>query len=112
MIVPGVDTRSSVEDLIGVPTTGGVQTESGFYYIQSDVKTFGYRAPEVIDRQVLAISFDAQDVVQNIETYGLSDGQVVPLARRVTRSGDGDISFIRKLFGNIGGLSAEQLLGG
>jgi hypothetical protein len=49
-------------------------------------------------------------VVQNIERFGLEDGQVVPLARRITRSGDGDISFIRKLFGNIGALNAADFL--
>lgn len=111
-IVVGVDTRDTIEDVVGAPTTSGVLNSSGFYYVKSDVRHFAYRAPEVIDREVLAISFDADGVVTNIERYGLQDGQVVPLARRITRSGDGDISFVRKLFGNIGRLSAEDLLGG
>jgi len=109
-IVVGIDNRATVEDLVGVPTTSGVLNAGGYYYIQSTMKQFAWRAPEVTDRQVLAISFDAEGVVTNIERYGLEDGQVVPLARRITRSGAGDISFIRKLFGNIGGLSAEDLL--
>jgi outer membrane protein assembly factor BamE (lipoprotein component of BamABCDE complex) len=109
-IVPGVDTRGTVEDLVGVPSTSGTLNESGFYYIESDIRHFAWRAPEVVDREVLAITFDSDGVVQNIERYGLQDGQVVPLARRITRSGDGDIGFIRKLFGNIGGLNAADLL--
>jgi len=111
-IVPGVDTRATVEDLVGVPSTSGALNESGYYYIQSDMSTFAWQAQKVVDRTVVAITFDQDGVVENIETYGLQDGQVVPLARRITRSGDGDISFIRKLFGNIGGLNAGQLLGG
>ena len=107
-IVPGVDTRGTVEDVIGVPSTSGTLNESGFYYIESDIRHFAWRRPEVVDREVLAITFDNTGVVENIERYGLQDGQVVPLARRITRSGDGDIGFIRKLFGNIGGLNAEQ----
>jgi outer membrane protein assembly factor BamE (lipoprotein component of BamABCDE complex) len=109
-IVPGVDTRGTVEDLIGVPSTSGTLNESGFYYIESDVRHFAWKAPEVVDREVLAITFDSAGVVQNIERFGLEDGQVVPLARRITRSGDGDISFIRKLFGNIGALNAADFL--
>jgi outer membrane protein assembly factor BamE (lipoprotein component of BamABCDE complex) len=109
-IVPGVDTRGTVEDLIGVPSTSGTLNESGFYYIESDVRHFAWKAPEVVDREVLAITFDSGGVVQNIERFGLEDGQVVPLARRITQSGDGDISFIRKLFGNIGGLNAADFL--
>jgi outer membrane protein assembly factor BamE (lipoprotein component of BamABCDE complex) len=107
-IVPGVDTRTTVEDLIGVPSTSGTLNDSGFYYIESDIRHFGWRRPEVVDREVLAISFDGDGVVQNIERYGLEDGQVVPLTRRITRSGDGDIGFIRKLFGNIGGINAAD----
>lgn len=110
-IVPGVDTRGSVEDLVGVPTTSGVLNESGFYYVESRIEAIGPFKPTVTDREVVAITFDEAGVVTGIERYGLQDGRIVPLVRRVTVSGDGDISFIRKLFGNIGGLSAGQLLG-
>jgi outer membrane protein assembly factor BamE (lipoprotein component of BamABCDE complex) len=110
-IVPGVDTRATVEDLVGVPTSAGVLNDSGFYYIQSQVRHYGWNRPEVIDREVVAVSFDSAGVVENITTYGWEDGKVVALNRRVTKSGDGEISFIRKLFGNIGGLSLSGLTG-
>lgn len=110
-IVPGVDTRASVEDLVGVPNAAGVLDNSGYYYIESEVRHFAWQRPEVVDRQIVAITFDNAGVVDNVVTYGLEDGRVVPLSRRVTETSDGDISFIRKLFGNIGGLSAGQLLG-
>ncbi|MCL3882826.1 outer membrane protein assembly factor BamE [Marivita sp. GX14005] len=109
-IVPGVDTRATVEDMIGVPSTSGTLKDSGFYYVESDVRHFAWQRPEVVNREVLAITFDGAGVVQNIERYGLRDGRVVPLTRRITRSGDGDIGFIRKLFGNIGGLNAADFL--
>jgi outer membrane protein assembly factor BamE (lipoprotein component of BamABCDE complex) len=111
-IVPGVDTRASVEELIGVPTASGVLNDSGFYYIESNVKQFGWQRPSVVDRQILAITFDTAGVVENITTYGLEDGKVVPLSRRVTKSADSNISFIRKLFGNIGGLNLGDAFGG
>ncbi|GAA4227987.1 outer membrane protein assembly factor BamE [Sagittula sp. NFXS13] len=110
-IVPGIDTRATVEDVIGVPNASGVLNNSGYYYIQSEVKHFAWQKPTVTDRQIVAITFDPAGVVENIESYGLDDGKVVPLSRRVTRTSDGDISFIRKLFGNIGGLNVGQLLG-
>ncbi len=110
-IVPGVDTRATVEDLVGVPTASGVQDGSGYYYIQSELRQQAWRAPEIIDRKVVEIAFDDLGVVRNITTYGLEDGQVVPLARRITRSGERNISFIRQLFGNIGGFDAGQLFG-
>lgn len=108
-IIVGIDTRDTVAETIGVPTTGGVRDNSGYYYIQSRVKTFAYRAPAVVDREILAIYFDDSGVVENVVTYGLEDGRVVRLSRRVTQSGDNKLSFIRQLFGNIGGLSLESL---
>ncbi len=110
-LVVGVDTRASVEELFGVPTVSGVAADSGYYYIRSDMRNFAWRAPEEINREVLAVSFDPAGVVTNIERYGLEDGIVVPISRRVTENGSGDIGFIRKLFGNIGRVSAEDLLG-
>lgn len=108
-IVEGLDTRATVEDVVGAPTASGVTNGGGFYYVETEVRHFAWKRPEVIDRQVLAITFDDSDVVQNIVSYGLEDGQVVPLQRRVTKSGDGDIGFIRKLFGNIGGINISGL---
>ena len=109
-VVVGVDTRDTVAESIGVPTTSGVRNDTGYYYIRSQVRHFAARRPEVVDRTVLAIYFDGSGVVQDIVTYGLEDGRVVPISRRVTRSGDSKLSFIRQLFGNIGGFSLEGLL--
>ncbi len=101
-LVVGVDTRASVEDVVGSPTAGGVLEGGNFYYVRSTVKTFGPRRPEVVDRQVLAISFDEAGVLQNIESFGLEDGRVVTLSRRVTDSNISNVSFLRQLLGNIG----------
>lgn len=110
-IVVGVDTRASVEESIGTPATSGVVNESGFYYVRSQRRTLGALAPKVIERQVVAISFNEAGVVTNIERFGLERGQVVPLARRVTTPGVRDTSFLRQLLGNIGRFNPAGLSG-
>ena len=110
-IVVGVDTRASVEETIGTPSTAGVVNDSGFYYVRSRKRTFGALAPKEVERRVLAISFDGAGVVRNIETFGLERGQVVPLARRVTTPGVRDNSFLRQLLGNIGRFNPAGLGG-
>ncbi|UMA66424.1 outer membrane protein assembly factor BamE [Roseivivax marinus] len=109
-IVPGIDTRDTVTEVIGVPSSAGVLNDSGYYYISSTMSRFAWRAPQVVDREVVAISFTDGGVVRGIERYGLEDGRVVPLTRRVTDNAGGDIGFIRRLFGNIGRLQASDLL--
>lgn len=109
-IIVGVDTRDSVSEVVGPPSTAGVVRDGAYYYIQSRVRHFAYRAPEVVDREVVAISFDTRGVVANIERFGLEDGQVVELSRRVTSAGIADKGFIRQLLGNLGQVNAGDLL--
>ncbi len=101
-LVVGIDTRASVEDVIGTPTAGGVLEGGNYFYVRSTVRTFGPRRPQVVDRQVLAISFDESGVLSNIESFGLEDGRVVTLSRRVTDSNVSNVNFLRQLLGNIG----------
>ena len=109
-LVVGIDTRSTVEDLVGPPTSGGVLQGGDYFYIRSRVRTFGPRRPQVVERQVLAITFDQEGVLQNIERFGLEDGRVVALSRRVTTSGVEDTTFLRQLLGNIGRIGPEGVL--
>lgn len=111
-VTVGVDTRDTVLEVIGAPTTSGVLDQGDFYYIRSRVKQFAWKRPEVIERTVMAVSFDQRGVVRNIETFGLEDGEVVRLQSRVTSSSTADKTFIRQLLGNLGRFNAASVLGG
>ncbi len=104
-LVAGVDTRATVDDVIGAPSTTGLLGGGDYYYVRSRLKTFGMLRPEVVDRQVLAISFDQQGVVANIERFGLRDGRTVPLSRRVTDNSVEDKGFLQQIMGNLGKLN-------
>lgn len=110
MITVGVDTRASVEEAIGAPATSGMMTESAAYYVQSRMRQFAWQEPQVVERQVLAISYDTAGVVTNIERFGLEDGQVVPISRRITGTSGTNESIIRRLIGSIGGFRATDFL--
>lgn len=104
-ILVGVDTRETVADVVGTPIASGVLDDSGFYYVSHTRETRGARAPQIISREVVAISFDSAGVVSNIERYGLEDGNVVALSRRVTDDNIAGVGFIRQLMGNIGNIN-------
>ncbi|MBK5932803.1 Beta-barrel assembly machine subunit BamE [Rhodovulum imhoffii] len=109
-IVVGVDTRDTVAGVIGPPAASGVQNDGAWYYVSSNWRTVGYRAPEETDRQVVAISFDGTGTVRNIERFGLKDGRVIALNRRVTDENVQGISFLRQLLGNIGQFTTDQIV--
>jgi outer membrane protein assembly factor BamE (lipoprotein component of BamABCDE complex) len=106
----GVDTRETVGEKIGRPSTSGLLNDVGWFYVQSRYKHSGLREPREIERQVLAITFTEAGVVDNVATYGLDDGRVVPLSRRVTDSNIKGIGFIRQLLGSFGRVQAGDLL--
>ena len=109
-IMVGVDTRDTLKASIGAPGTSGLLTDSAWYYTQSRFRHSGMRAPEEIDREVVAISFDDKGVVENIERFGLEKGRVVILSRRVTEANVKGITFLQQLFGSFGRVDVSQLL--
>ncbi len=108
----GRDTRESVAEKIGRPGTTGVMEGSAWYYVQSDWLHEGWRQPVEINREVVAISFDASDRVSNIERFGMEQGEVVTLSRRVTSTGPTGPTILRQLLSNIGQFNPAQMLGG
>ena len=101
-IAVGVDTRASVEETLGSVGASSVVADNAMYFVRSRVRTVAMLEPEVVERQVVAVSFDNSGVVQNVERFGLEEGRVVQLSRRVTDSSVANKSFLRQLLGNIG----------
>ncbi|WP_424986314.1 outer membrane protein assembly factor BamE [Microbulbifer sp. S227A] len=109
-VTVGVDTRDTVAEAIGIPSVSGVLNESGYYYVSSRLRHYGASEPRVVERQLVAISFTQSGVVQNIERYGLEDGQVIVLNRRVTEASVGNATFLRQLLGNIGNFNPGAVI--
>lgn len=109
-ITVGKSTTEDVGLMLGRPAVIGVMAGSSWYYVGSRFRQMGIRAPKEIDRQVVAVSFDEKGTVKNVERFGLKDGRVIALSRRVTESNVKGLGFLRQLLGNLGNPSAAQLL--
>lgn len=107
----GKSSREEVSAVIGRPSSVGVLQGSGWFYVGSRWKHYGARAPQEIDRQVVAITFNEGGTVENVERFGLERGEVVVLSRRVTKSNIKGLGLIRELLGSFGRVSAGKLLG-
>lgn len=105
----GRDTRETVEATIGQPSTSGLLGDEAWYYVQSRFRTIGPSEKTEIDRQVVAITFAENGTVANIERFGLDQGQIVPISRRVTTTNIRGKSVLAQIFGNIGRLNTDNL---
>ena len=98
----GQDTRGSVRRKIGRPGGTGIFTDDGWYYVASKVEHLAYYEPEVVERRVIAITFDPQDVVASVNAYGLEDGRIIDLETNVTPTYGKELTILEQAFGNIG----------
>lgn len=107
----GVDTRETVADKIGEPGSTGVLAGGDFYYVADLRRTLGPRPTVIADRQVVAVRFDPSGRVSNVERFGLERGRVVTLSRRVTEENVEGLGILRQLFGTLGQIRAEDVVG-
>jgi outer membrane protein assembly factor BamE (lipoprotein component of BamABCDE complex) len=106
----GRDTRDTVTEKIGAPLNEGMNRGNNWYYVSSRRQTVGPFEPEVTDRQIVALRFSEAGTLQNVERYGLEDGRVVVLSRRVTDDSVPDTNLLRRIFGNLGTPTAGDFL--
>jgi len=106
----GLDTKETVERLLGRPGTLGLVDERGWYYVHSDYERFLWRAPKEVHREVVAVSFNAKGQVSNVERFGLEKGEVVVLSRRVTTGNTQGVGLLAQLLRNLGTFDAGSLL--
>lgn len=107
----GKDTRETLTEKIGRPTASGLLNDVGWFYVQSRWSYRGAFEPREIERQVVSITFSETGTVQNIERFGLEQGRVVPLSRRVTETNVKGMGIIRQLLGSFGRLSPGAITG-
>lgn len=110
-VVVGQTPRDALPGLIGKPSAQGLLTDSAWYYVGSRWEHYGAAAPREVRREVVAISFDANGMVANVERFGLERGRVVALSRRVTDTGVSGVGVIRQLLRNIGNFNPGQFFG-
>ena len=107
----GRDTRGSVRRKIGRPGTAGIFTDDGWYYVASTVEHLAYYAPEVIERTVVAITFDQTDVVTAVNIYGMEDGRIIDLETKISPTYGRQLTILEQAFGNIGVVTGEDIVG-
>ena len=68
-IAVGIDTRSTVVETLGASGATSVLEDNALYFVRSRVRTFMMLEPEVVERSVVAVSFDGNGVVPNIPAF-------------------------------------------
>ena len=106
-INPGVHSQIDIQSLLGSPSTVSTFQDSKWYYIGQKSTQFAFFAPEVLERTVLVVSFDAAGLVVTTRTYDLADGRTIDPVDRITPTEGREISILQQLIGNLGRFPAQ-----
>jgi outer membrane protein assembly factor BamE (lipoprotein component of BamABCDE complex) len=97
----GVDTRSTVQQRFGSPSTTAVLDQTSWYYVSAVQERVAFYTPRITARSVMVVRFDG-DTVAAVEKYGMERGQIVAYNDNATPTRGRELGLLEQLFGNIG----------
>ncbi len=101
-----IDTKESVEEMLGHPTMKPTFDDKNWYYYSKKTERWAFLREKVTEMNILAISFDDDNYVSKIKHYTVDDNKTIhPMSKKTPTHGK-DENFIAELFGNIGRFGA------
>ena len=107
-IEPGKSSRATVQAILGGPSSKTVFSDMTWYYIGQQTKTVAFFPPEILQRQVIFISFNETGTVDSIGRLDLVDGKKVVFVDRTTPTAGQRITILQQLIGNLGRFAPEE----
>lgn len=97
----GVDTRSTVQQRFGSPSTTAVMDQDSWYYVSSVQERVAFYTPRITERQVMVVRFEGE-TVSAVEKFGIERGQIVAYNDNATPTRGRELGVLEQIFGNIG----------
>lgn len=104
----GTDTKTTIADRLGNPSTTATFGNEVWYYISSREEQMAFFTPRILSRDVLAVEFNQDGQVADVRHYGLKDGRVVAFASRETPTKGRELTLIQQLFNAVPGAALPK----
>jgi outer membrane protein assembly factor BamE (lipoprotein component of BamABCDE complex) len=101
-VAPGRTSREEVLQLLGSPSSLTTFDGSSWYYVSQRTERMSFYQEEVVNQDVVAISFDEFGTVSQVDRHGLDRAQEVSLVDRETPTSGSELSVFEQFVGNIG----------
>lgn len=99
----GTDTRSSVLQKLGSPTTKSTFDKNVWFYMSQLRSQTSFYTPKTVQRDVVAIAFDpSTEAVKSVDTFTLKDGRVIAYNTHETPTRGREMTVLEQLIGSIG----------
>jgi len=101
-IKPGETDKATVTRLLGTPSSVAAFDANTWYYVSQKTKTVAFFRTDVLDQEVVSVTFNQDGVVKTVDTHGLQDAQAVTPNPNATPSKGREFSTIEMFLGNFG----------
>ncbi len=106
-IEPGVTQLEDIRGSLGTPSTTATFGTPVWYYMSEQTETLAFFKPKVIERRIIAITFDESERVDDVVTYTEEDGKPIDVVSRVTPTAGNELKLLQQLFGNLGRFNSQ-----
>lgn len=107
-VKPGEDTRSTVLASLGSPSTSSLFNDDTWIYLSATRERFAFYHPRVVSREITAIRFGEDEVVEEVLQYDETDGRIIQYASRETATRGRQLGLLEQIFGNVGRVALPQ----
>lgn len=101
-IRPGLTSREEVVRLLGSPSSFSTFDDSAWYYVSQRTERKSFYQEEVVEQQVVTISFDRQGTVAGVTRNDLTDAREIEVVERATPTAGNELSILEQFVGNVG----------
>ena len=104
--------KIDVLSLMGSPSTTSVNNGNKFYYISNKFYKYAFLTPREIERTIVVIGFDNNDLITTIEEYALKDGKVIDYKSEKTVPGGTEVTVLQDLLDSSGRYTSSEAIAG
>jgi outer membrane protein assembly factor BamE (lipoprotein component of BamABCDE complex) len=102
-IQAGTDTKTTVRTKLGSPSSTSTFNPNVWYYIAEVKERVAFLRPRVTQREITAISFDADtEAVERVDVVTLEEGKVIAFNGRETPTRGRELTILEQLLGTVG----------
>jgi outer membrane protein assembly factor BamE (lipoprotein component of BamABCDE complex) len=101
-IEPGRTTRDEVQQLLGSPSSLTTFDGAVWYYVSQRTERMSFYQEDVVNQDVVSITFDELGTVTNVDRHGLEEAHEVSFVDRETPTSGSEMNAFEQFIGNIG----------
>lgn len=105
-VTVGSMSREEVAEILGSPSSVTPFSSDIWLYISEKTETVAFLKPEILERNVIAVRFDKDGVVQEMKNLDLSAARELQQVERVTPTSGNELTIWDQFFKNLGRFGA------